>query len=41
MIQTSVDIRIRKPSALFRFSKSTDDIHLQNGFHFKRYKKPE
>jgi hypothetical protein len=41
MTQKRVEIRIRKPSALFRVSKSTDGIHLQNGFDFKRYKKPE
>src|SRR5579872_5886517 len=41
MNQTSVDIRIRKPSALFRFSKSTDGIDFHSGSHFKRYKKPQ
>ena len=41
MSQTRVDIRIRKPSTLFRFSKSADGIHFPNKFHFKRYKKPD
>jgi hypothetical protein len=41
MSQTSVDTRIKKPSALFRFSNSNDSIHSQNGFHFNRYRNPQ
>jgi hypothetical protein len=41
MSQTSVDTRIRKPSALFRLSKPTGGIHVHSGSHFKRYRKPE
>src|SRR5258708_2235992 len=41
MIQNSVEIRIRKPSALFRFSSPNDSIHFQNGFHFNKYRNPQ
>src|SRR5258708_27581583 len=41
MIQKSVEIRIRKPSALFRFSIPNDRIHFQNGSHFNRYRNPQ
>src|SRR5580700_2776303 len=41
MIQKSVEIRIRKPSALFRFSSPNASIHSQNGFHFNRYRNPQ
>src|SRR6202047_3752089 len=41
MIQKSVQIRIRKPSALFRFSSPNDRIHFQNGSHFNRYRNPQ
>src|SRR6202011_1074029 len=39
--QTIVDARIRKPSALFRFSSPNDRIHFQNGSHFNRYRTPQ
>src|ERR1035438_7476062 len=39
--QTIVDARIRKPSALFRFSNPNDSIHFQNGSHFNRYRTPQ
>src|ERR1700736_6894416 len=39
--QTIVDARIRKPSALFRFSNPNDRIHFQNGSHFNRYRNPQ
>jgi len=39
--QTVVDARIRKPSALFRFSNPNDSIHFQNGSHFNRYRTPQ
>src|SRR6202035_5956041 len=39
--QKSVEIRIRKPSALFRFSSPNDGIHFQNGSHFNRYRNPQ
>src|ERR1700681_1660603 len=39
--QTIVDARIRKPSALFRFSNPNDSIHFQNGFHFNKYRNPQ
>jgi hypothetical protein len=41
MSQTSVDTRIKKPSALFRFSNPNASIHSQNGFHFNRYRTPQ
>src|SRR6202163_2793772 len=39
--QTIVDTRIRKPSAVFRFSNPADSIHFQNGSHFNRYRTPQ
>jgi hypothetical protein len=39
--QTNVETRIRKPSALFRFSIPNDSIHFQNGFHFNKYRNPQ
>src|SRR6202047_3185317 len=39
--QTIVDTRIRKPSAVFRFSNPVDSIHFQNGSHFNRYRNPQ
>src|SRR6266853_4079557 len=39
--QTTVDTRIRKPSAVFRFSNPVDSIHFQNGFHFNKYRNPQ
>src|SRR6202049_630867 len=39
--QTIVDTRIRKPSAVFRFSNPNDSIHFQNGSHFNRYRTPQ
>src|SRR6202051_4598699 len=39
--QTIVDARIRKPSALFRFSNPNDSIHFQNVSHFNRYRTPQ
>src|ERR1700730_3398250 len=39
--QTIVDTRIRKPSAVFRFSNPVDSIHFQNGSHFNRYRTPQ
>src|SRR6202051_3827259 len=39
--QTIVDTRIRKPSAMFRFSNPVDGIHFQNGSHFNRYRNPQ
>src|ERR1700724_3250515 len=39
--QTIVDTRIRKPSAVFRFTNPVDSIHFQNGFHFNRYRTPQ
>jgi hypothetical protein len=41
MNHTSVEIRIRIPSVSFRLWKSVNGIHVQKGFHFKRYRKPE
>src|SRR5229473_4719518 len=39
--QAIVDTRIRKPSAVFRFSNPVDSIHFQNGFHFNKYRNPQ
>src|SRR6202166_4184205 len=39
--QTIVDTRIRKPSAVFRFTNPVDSIHFQNGAHFNRYRTPQ
>src|SRR2546422_4016874 len=39
--QTIVDTRIRKPSAVFRFTNPVDSIHFQNGFHFNKYRNPQ
>src|SRR6266436_3305788 len=39
--QTIVDTRIRKPSAVFRFTNPNDSIHFQNGFHFNKYRNPQ
>src|SRR3984893_1417686 len=39
--QTIVETRIRKPSAVFRFSNPVDSIHFQNGSHFNRYRTPQ
>src|SRR5260370_42322261 len=39
--QAIVDTRIRKPSAVFRFSNTVDSIHFQNGFHFNKYRNPQ
>src|SRR6266851_2521038 len=39
--QTTVDTRIRKPSAVFRFMNPVDSIHFQNGSHFNRYRNPQ
>jgi hypothetical protein len=41
MTQKTVEIRIRRPSAVFRFSNPNDSIHFQNGSHFSRYRNPQ
>src|ERR1022692_1270199 len=39
--QKIVDTRIRKPSAVFRFTNPVGSIHFQNGFHFNKYRNPQ